>query len=118
MENFTPWTLFVDLGVISCLLLVCKWMRVKLRLMQKFFVPPSLAAGFLGLAFGPGGMDVLPLSSQLGTYAGILIAFIFGSLAITSQRGDDARGHDRGSRIRSAHHARGDDAVLPWQPSA
>ena len=90
MENFTPWTLFVDLGVISCLLLVCKWMRVKLRLMQKFFVPPSLAAGFLGLAFGPGGMDVLPLSSQLGTYAGILIAFIFGSLAITSQRGEDA----------------------------
>ena len=73
MENFTPWTLFVDLGVISCLLLICKWMRVKLRLMQKFFIPPSLAAGFLGLAFGPGGMDVLPLSSQLGTYAGILI---------------------------------------------
>lgn len=90
MENFTPWTLFVDLGVISCLLLICKWMRVKLRLMQKFFIPPSLAAGFLGLAFGPGGMDVLPLSSQLGTYAGILIAFIFGSLAITSQRGEDA----------------------------
>ncbi len=89
MESFTPWTLFVDVGVISCLLLVCKWMRVKLKLMQKFFIPPSLAAGFLGLALGPGGADVLPLSSYMSTYAGILIAFIFGSLAITSQRNEE-----------------------------
>lgn len=88
MENFTPWTMFVDLGVISCLLLVCKFLRVKLRLMQKFFIPPSLAAGFLGLALGPGGFDVLPLSSNMGTYASILIAFIFGSLALTSQRSE------------------------------
>lgn len=88
MESFTPWTLFTDVGVISCLLLVCKWMRVKLRLMQKFFIPPSLAAGFFALALGPGGADVLPLSSQMGTYAGILIAFVFGSLALTSQRNE------------------------------
>ena len=88
METFTPWTLFVDVGVISCLLLVCKFLRVKLALMQKFFIPPSLAAGFLGLAFGPGGLDVLPLSANMGTYAGILIAFIFGSLALTSQRSE------------------------------
>lgn len=89
METFTPWTLFVDVGVISCLLLVCKFLRVKLKLMQKFFIPPSLAAGFLGLALGPGGMDVLPLSQNMGTYAGILIAFIFGSLALTSQRSEE-----------------------------
>lgn len=92
MEAFSPWTLFVDLGVISCLLLVCKWLRVKMKLMQKFFIPPSLAAGFLGLALGPGGADVLPLSSQTGTYAGILIAFIFGSLALTSQRSEGQGG--------------------------
>ena len=90
MGDFTPWTLFVDVGVISCLLLLCKWMRVKLKLMQKFFIPPSLAAGFLGLALGASGADILPLSDQLGTYAGILIAFIFGSLAMTSQRSEDA----------------------------
>ena len=92
METFSPWALFVDLGVISCLLLVCKFLRVKLRLMQKFFIPPSLAAGFLGLALGPGGLDVLPLSSYMGTYAGILIAFIFGSLALTSQRSEGQGG--------------------------
>ena len=86
MEAFTPWTLFVDIGIISLLLLVGKLMRVKLKFIQKLFIPPSLLAGFIGLALGPHGFDVLPLSTQTGTYAGILIAFIFGALPLTSQK--------------------------------
>jgi ESS family glutamate:Na+ symporter len=86
MEAFTPWTLFVDIGIISLLLLVGKLMRVKLKIIQKLFIPPSLLAGFIGLALGPHGFDVLPLSTQTGTYAGILIAFIFGALPLTSQK--------------------------------
>jgi ESS family glutamate:Na+ symporter len=38
------------------------------------------------LACGPHGFDILPLSNQTGTYAGILIAFIFGALPLTSQK--------------------------------
>lgn len=83
---FTPWTLFVDVGIISVLLLVGKLMRVKIKIIQKLFIPPSLLAGFLGLALGPYGLDVIPLSTNTGTYAGILIAFIFGSLPLTSQK--------------------------------
>ena len=86
MEAFTPWTLVVDIGIISLLLLVGKLMRVKLKIIQKLFIPPSLLAGFIGLALGPHGFDVLPLSTQTGTYAGILIAFIFGALPLTSQK--------------------------------
>lgn len=86
MEAFTPWTLFVDIGIISLLLLAGKLMRVKLKFIQKLFIPPSLLAGFIGLALGPHGFDVLPLSTQTGTYAGILIAFIFGALPLTSQK--------------------------------
>ncbi|MDR3118290.1 MAG: sodium:glutamate symporter [Mediterranea sp.] len=86
MNEFTPWILFVDLGIISLLLLAGKLMRVKLKLIQKFFIPPSLLAGFLGLVLGPNGFDVIPLSTQMGTYAGILIAFIFGALPLTSQK--------------------------------
>ena len=86
MTDFTPWTLFVDVGIISVLLLLGKLMRVKIKLIQKLFIPPSLLAGFMGLAFGPHGFDILPLSTQTGTYAGILIAFIFGSLPLTSQK--------------------------------
>ena len=86
METFTPWTLFVDIGIISLLLLVGKLMRVKIKWVQKLFIPPSLLAGFIGLACGPHGFDILPISEQTGTYAGILIAFIFGALPLTSQK--------------------------------
>lgn len=86
METFTPWTLFVDIGIISLLLLTGKLMRVKIKWIQKLFIPPSLLAGFIGLALGPYGFDILPLSTQTGTYAGILIAFIFGALPLTSQK--------------------------------
>ena len=86
MEAFNPWTLFVDIGIISLLLLLGKLMRVKIKFIQKLFIPPSLLAGFIGLALGPHGFDVLPISSQTGTYAGILITFIFGALPLTSKR--------------------------------
>ena len=86
MEAFNPWTLFVDIGIISLLLLLGKLMRVKIKFIQKLFIPPSLLAGFIGLALGPHGFDVLPISNQTGTYAGILIAFIFGALPLTSQK--------------------------------
>lgn len=79
MESFTPWTLFVDVGMISVLLLIGKLMRVKIKIIQKLFIPPSLLAGFMGLAFGPQGTGWLPFSDNLGTYAGILIALIFGA---------------------------------------
>ena len=93
MSAFTPWTLFVDIGIVSALLLIGKLMRVRIKLVQKLFIPPSLLAGFIGLALGPHGFDFLPLSTQTGTYAGILIAFIFGALPLTSQK---VQGKNRG----------------------
>ena len=77
---FTPWSLFVDLGLIFGLLLVGKFIRVKVKLIQKLFIPPSLIAGLLGLAMGPNGLGWLPFSSNLGTYAAVLIALVFGAL--------------------------------------
>ena len=88
MEGFTPWTLFIDIGIISLLLLAGKWMRVKIKWVQKLFIPPSLLAGFIGLALGPYGFNILPISNQTGTYAGILIAFIFGALPLTSKKAE------------------------------
>lgn len=83
---FTPWTLFVDFGLIFALLLVGKVIRVKVKLIQKLFIPPSLIAGLLGLAMGPNGLGWLPFSSSLGTYAAVLIALVFGALPLSSPK--------------------------------
>lgn len=96
MNDFTPWTLFTDIGIISLLLLLGKLIRVKVSLAQRYFIPPSLLAGFMGLAFGPGGLSWLPLSGNMGTYASILIAFIFGCLPFAS----DTKGKKAGSRVK------------------
>ncbi|MBQ3522486.1 MAG: sodium:glutamate symporter [Bacteroidales bacterium] len=83
---FTPWTLFVDLGLIFGLLLMGKLIRVKVKLIQKLFIPPSLIAGLLGLAFGTNGLGWLPFSNNLGTYAAVLIALVFGALPLSSPK--------------------------------
>ena len=83
---FTPWVLLTDLGIISALILVGKFIRVKVKLIQKLFIPPSLLAGILGLAFGPNGLGWLPLSGSMGTYAAVLIALVFGSLPLSSPK--------------------------------
>lgn len=83
---FTPWTLVVDAGIVSGLLLLGKLARAKLPFLQRLFIPPSLLAGFAGLIFGPGLLGWLPLSDQMGSYAGILIALVFSCLPLTSSR--------------------------------
>lgn len=85
-SDYGPWTLFTDLGIIFALLLAGKLIRVKVKFIQKLFIPPSLIAGFLGLALGPNGFGVLPFSGQLGTYAGILIALVFAALPLSSPK--------------------------------
>ena len=109
MSAFTPWTLFVDIGIVSALLLIGKLMRVRIKLVQKLFIPPSLLAGFIGLILGPYGFDILPLSNQTGTYAGILIAFIFGALPLTSQK---SPGKNRGIANMWAYSQGG--MLLQW----
>ena len=85
-DVFTPWVLLTDLGIISALLLVGKFIRVKVSLIQKLFIPPSLIAGVLGLALGPNGLGWLPLSGSMGTYAAVLIALVFGALPLSSPK--------------------------------
>ena len=86
LANFTPWVLFTDAGIICALLLIGKLLRVKIKLIQKLFIPPSLLAGLLGLVFGPNGLGWLPLSNNVSTYSAILIAVVFAALPFSSPR--------------------------------
>ena len=84
--NFTPWTLFSDLGFIFFLLLVGKLIRVYVKVIQQLFIPPSLIAGILGLALGPNGLGWIPFSPNIGTYSAILIALVFAALPLSSPK--------------------------------
>ena len=67
---------FVDFALASLLILAGQLIRTKIVFFQKYFIPSSVIAGFLGLALGPNGFDILPFTS-IGSYAGILIILIF-----------------------------------------
>ena len=85
-EGFTPWAFLVDLGLLSVLLLIGKLIRVKVKIVQQLFIPPSLIAGLLGLGLGPYGAGWLPFSGNLSSYAAVLIALVFATLPFSSQK--------------------------------
>lgn len=86
--DFSPWVLFTDVGLIGLLLLVGTIIRAKVKVAQQMFLPASIIAGILALAFGPNGLGWLPFSEQIENYPGILIAVIFGTLPLLSPRID------------------------------
>lgn len=84
--NYTVWTLLVDVGIISALLMLGKLFRAKVKFIQKLFLPPSLIAGFVALILGPEVLRWLPLSENCGTYSGLLIAMVFGCIPFSSTK--------------------------------
>ena len=109
--TFTPWTLLIDVGLISLLLLLGKFLRAKVRLIQRLFIPPSLIAGLFGLLLGPELLGWLPLSGNLGTYAGILIALVFSCIPLTSAGKKTSDGNSRVGRMWAYSQA---GMLLQW----
>lgn len=80
--EYTPWIMLQDIGILSILILIGQVSRAKIKIFQKLLIPAPLIAGFLGLILGPNMLNVLPLSGKIGTYASILIVFVFASMPI------------------------------------
>ena len=85
--EFTSWTLFIDLGLASLLLLAGQVLRARIRVVQKLFLPANVIGGGLGLALGASGLGWLPFSTTIGSYPGILIALIFVTLPFSAASG-------------------------------
>lgn len=83
MNDYTPWTLLIDAGMIGLLLAIGVVLRALIRPLQSLMIPASFIAGFLGLIFGPSVLGWLPFSDQLGTYASVLIVVVFACLAMS-----------------------------------
>lgn len=84
--GFNAWSVFIDIGLMSVLLLVGVILRAKVQIIQKMFLPASVIAGILGLILGPNGFGVLPFSQAIAQYSGILIAIVFATLPFTSPK--------------------------------
>ncbi|WP_054949289.1 sodium/glutamate symporter [Numidum massiliense] len=72
-------TLLFYVAVLGVLLLVGVFLRVKVKLFQKFFISAALIAGALGLALGSYGLGVLPaeMTESWGALPGALITVVF-----------------------------------------
>lgn len=72
----------LDFAVASLFILIGQLLRAKVGLFQKFFVPASMIAGFIALALGTQGLNVLPFSDQISSYPGMLIIVIFAAVGV------------------------------------
>src|SRR5690625_4107257 len=80
----TIWDVLVDFSIISGLLLVGVLLRAIIVLIQKSFMPASIIAGMLGLILGLYALDILPFTELIGSYPGLLIAFVCAALPFST----------------------------------
>ena len=84
------WAVFLDICIMSMLLVVGQILRAKVKIFQKLLIPSALIGGFLALVFGPMGMGILPLSRTFGTYAAVLIVVVFAATPIGDKPNKEA----------------------------
>lgn len=72
----------LDFALASLFIVLGQLIRAKVSLVQKFFVPASMIAGFIALALGTQGLNILPFSDSIGDYPGVLIILIFASVGM------------------------------------
>lgn len=97
------YTLMQDFAIASVFILVGQFLRAKIPLLQKLFLPASLIAGFLGMLLGPNGLNLLPFSDKIDSYSSALIMFIFVSIGLKgikfSSKGLRGEGERAGSYV-------------------
>ncbi|GAA1471510.1 sodium:glutamate symporter [Corynebacterium felinum] len=78
--SYTPYTLVLDVGYISILMLVGVALRRLIPVFRSLLIPAPITAGLLGLLLGDHALGVLHFSELLGTYSSILIAIVFAAM--------------------------------------
>jgi len=84
------WQVFLDLSIMTALLAIGQLLRAKVKIFQTLLIPSALIAGFLALALGPRGYDLLPLSKAFGTYAAVFIVVVFAATPIGDKPSNEA----------------------------
>lgn len=72
----------LDFAIASLFIMMGQLIRAKVKFVQRFFVPASMIAGFIALALGSQGFNILPFSESIGSYPGLLIIIVFSAVGI------------------------------------
>lgn len=92
MGEFSAYTLMLDVGWISVLMVIGNILRHRIKFMfQDLLLPAPITAGLLGLILGPNVLGVINFSDNLGDYTSILIAIVFASMAYSMEIGGSMR---------------------------
>ena len=81
------YSVIMDFFWVSVILFVAKIIREHVKILQNFFIPVSLIAGFIAWVVGPYGLKIVPLTSLCGDYAGALITRDWGSKRAKGKNG-------------------------------
>ena len=75
-------SIFFSVCILSVFLILGKVFRVKFKLFQRIFLPASIIGGFLGLASGPFGLNIIPefILNVWQQMPGVLINLVFATL--------------------------------------
>ena len=84
--------ILADFAYASALILVGQFLRSKVTFFQKFFIPASMLAGFLGLLLGSQFMNVIHFSDAMGSYAGLLVIPVFAIIGLNGFIGGHGTG--------------------------
>ncbi|MDO5032749.1 sodium/glutamate symporter [Corynebacterium sp.] len=88
MEEFSAYTLMLDVGWISLLMVIGNVLRHQVKFVfQDLLLPAPITAGLLGLLLGPNVLGWINFSDNLGSYTTLLIAVVFASMAYSMETG-------------------------------
>ena len=74
--------LFFSVCLLSVFILIGKFLRTRVKLLQNLFLPSSIIAGFVAMLFGPYVLNVIPMwvITWWSQMPGILISVVFATL--------------------------------------
>ncbi len=85
-------------SIVGLLLVVASFIRLKVPLLRKAFIPASLLAGIIGLILGPYALKIIPadMMSSIGALPTPMITVVFASmlLGVEKQESGKAMFHD------------------------
>lgn len=110
----TVYTVLSDFALASFLILIGQLIRAKVSTVQKFFVPSSLIAGFLGLFLGREFLNILPFSDQMGSYTSVLMIVIFTAIGINGFKIDKGVLKKEAERVVGYGLYKGAQSALQW----